>query len=58
MPGALADHWIAVFEINPGKAQVHCGLLAGFIQSHQQPRGLGLVFGLEALEGLVVLSKA
>jgi hypothetical protein len=51
LPGALADQGIAVLEIDASQAEVHRGLLAGFVEGQQQAHGLGAVFGLEALEG-------
>lgn len=58
LPGARGGGGITVAQIHAGQTQVHGRLLAGFIQGDQHARGLGLVFGLEALECLVVLSKA
>jgi len=51
LPGALADHRITVLQVNAGEAEVHGGLFAGFVEGQEQARGLGLVLGLEALEG-------
>ncbi|SRR6266568_5627525 len=51
LPGPLRNPWIAVLEVDPRKAQIHRGLPAGFVQGKQQPFGLGLVSGLEALVG-------
>jgi len=30
LPGALRNHGVTVFEVDPGEAQIHRGLFAGF----------------------------
>jgi hypothetical protein len=50
LPGALADQGVAVPEVNACQAEIHGGLLAGFIKREEQALGFVLVFGLEALK--------